>query len=113
MLNLVLPGAGQFYLGQRLLGCAFAAGFLACLAAMLVIFVAGLTHYWDLATRQDMPDELRLQQMRQAMHTGQLLILLGVGVLLYVLSLAVLRLVPPPCARESAPATDRGAPGHR
>ena len=94
MLNLVLPGAGQFYLGQRLLGSAFALGFLTIFVAMLVVFIVGFKRYWELATGEDLLEGQQLEQMREAMHPVQLLILMGVGILLYVLSLAVLRFVP-------------------
>ena len=94
MLNLVLPGAGQFYLGQRLLGCAFGLGFLACFVAMVAVFIVGLKRYWELASNGDILESRRLEQMSEAMHPGQLFILLGVGILLYILSLAALSLLP-------------------
>jgi hypothetical protein len=95
MLNLVLPGAGQIYLGQRLLGCAFAGGALACFVAAVVVFIVGIKRYWELASSGDLFEGRKLEQMREAMHPGQLFILVGVVILMYVLSIAALRLVPP------------------
>jgi hypothetical protein len=95
MLNLVLPGVGQFYLGQRVLGCAFAGGSLACFVAAVVVFIVGIKRCWKLASSGDLLEGRKLEQMREAMHPGQLFILVGVVILMYVLSIAALRLVPP------------------
>jgi len=94
MLNLALPGAGQFYLGQWLLGCAFAAGSVACFVAGLVVFIVGMQRYWELASNGEILQGQQLEKMAEAVHWGQLFILLGVLILMYLLSIAALCLVP-------------------
>src|SRR5580704_6399413 len=52
-LNLIVPGAGQFYLGQRLAGAVYTLTFLASFAAAFGIFVHGYFSYLNLSTSGD------------------------------------------------------------
>ena len=49
LLNLFLPGAGQFYLGQRLFGIILLVLFLGCFIAVLSLFLVGFGQYFTLA----------------------------------------------------------------
>ena len=63
LLNLLLPGAGQFYLGQRLLGVILLVSFLGCFAAALGIFLTGFGQYLELALDGNILQGDRLEQI--------------------------------------------------
>ncbi len=85
-LNLFVPGAGQFYLGQRLSGSLYAGGFCACLVATLVLFVRAYSQYLQLATNGDILESGNLEAMARAFHVGPLATLSVIGTLIYVVS---------------------------
>jgi hypothetical protein len=71
-LNLLLPGAGQLYLGQPLLAAAYAIPFLATVAAALAIFLRAYTHYLNLATTGDLLETGNLETLTHAFPAGLL-----------------------------------------
>jgi TM2 domain-containing membrane protein YozV len=85
-LNLFLPGAGQFYLGQRVAGSAYAIAFLACLVTMLALFVRAYSAYLQLSTNGDIMDAGNLEQLAQVFHAGALGSISFIGTAIYVVS---------------------------
>jgi hypothetical protein len=83
-LNLVVPGAGQWYLGQRVVGAVFIAIFLACFVAMGVLFLDGYIKYIKTALRSNILEGNFLEQLQGAFHVGWLFGLLAVAILLYI-----------------------------
>ena len=95
-LNLIIPGAGQFYLGQRWVGGAFALAFLACFVAMIAVFVLDFKNYFELAMNGSILEGEQLEKMRDGFHWKCLFVLLGAGILIYVAALAAMAVVPRP-----------------
>jgi hypothetical protein len=94
MLNLLLPGAGQFYLGQTAWGGALAVGFIACFVTMLTLFLRAYTKYLELSTSGDLLTGDNIEQLARVFPTGWLLGLLGLSIVIYLasaFSLATLR----------------------
>jgi TM2 domain-containing membrane protein YozV len=85
-LNLFLPGAGQFYLGQRTAGGAYAIAFIACLVTMLVLFARAYSAYLRLSTNGDIMDAGNLEQLAQVFHAGALGWISFIGTAIYVAS---------------------------
>jgi hypothetical protein len=85
-LNLMVPGAGQFYLGQRLAGAVYALTFLACFATMLGIFLHGYYDYLRLSTSGDIMESNTLEQLAHAFPTGIISALSAVGIVIYLAS---------------------------
>jgi TM2 domain-containing membrane protein YozV len=85
-LNLFVPGAGQFYLGQRISGSLYAAGFCACLVAMLVLLVHAYSQYLQLATNGDILESGNLETIGRAFQVGPLVTLSVIGTLIYIVS---------------------------
>ena len=89
-LNLILPGAGLFYLGRRRAGGILAALFLVCLAAALGIFLVGYAHYLNVVLGGDLMKEGELEQLADTFHKRWLISLLFVGVALEIISMLLL-----------------------
>lgn len=85
-LNLVLPGAGQFYLRQRVAGSVYAFGFLACFVTMLVIFFRGYGDYVQVSTGDEIFEPGNLEHLTQSFHTGWLAALQIVALVIYIAS---------------------------
>ena len=85
-LNLMVPGAGQFYLGQRLIGGAYALAFLASFLATIIIFVHGYFKYLSLSTGGDILDGTNLEQVAKAFPTGIISTLSAIGMVIYLAS---------------------------
>jgi TM2 domain-containing membrane protein YozV len=85
-LNLFVPGAGQFYLGQRTSGLFYAGGFCVCLVTMLVLFVRAYSQYMQLATNGDILEGGNLETLAGAFPVRTLLGLSVVGTLIYIVS---------------------------
>jgi hypothetical protein len=85
-LNLFVPGAGQFYLGQRISGLIYASAFGACLIATLVLFVRAYSQYMQLATNADILESGNLESMARAFQVGPLATLSVIGTLIYIVS---------------------------
>ncbi len=85
-LNLFVPGAGQFYLGQRISGLLYAGGFSACLVAMLVLFVRAYSQYLHLATNGDILESGNVETLARVFPVGTLVGLSIIGTLIYIVS---------------------------
>ena len=85
-LNLVIPGAGQFYLGQPVAGSLYAFGFIACFVAILVIFLRGYGDYVQRSTGDEIFEPGNLERLTQSFHTGWLGGLQVVAILIYIAS---------------------------
>jgi hypothetical protein len=85
-LNLMIPGAGQIYLGQRLIGALYALAFLASFGATIIIFVHGYFKYLSLSTGGDILDGTNLDQIAKAFPTGIISTLSAVGLVIYLAS---------------------------
>jgi hypothetical protein len=85
-LNLMLPGAGHYYLGHRLAGGLYATGFIASFVAAIAIFVRAYGEYLRLSTGGDILDANNLERLTAAFPAGALIGLMVVGILIYVAS---------------------------
>ena len=85
-LNLMVPGAGQFYLGQRLAGAVYALAFLACFATALGIFLHGYFDYLRLSTSGDILESSILEQLAHAFPAGTIAGLSIIGIVIYLVS---------------------------
>ncbi len=90
MLNLILPGAGLFYLGQRVLGTLLAAVFLACFLLILSLFLAGYARYFSLSLGGSILEGDRLEQIGNAFHLRWLAGLAVAGVVVFLFSMLLL-----------------------
>lgn len=86
MLNFVVPGSGQFYLGQRLLGSPLAIFFLACFVSILALFVVGYADYLSIAVSGDLAQMERAEDMPALFRTPWLVGLAIAAVLIYLAS---------------------------
>ncbi|MCG3150688.1 MAG: hypothetical protein PCFJNLEI_04179 [Verrucomicrobiae bacterium] len=91
-MNLFLPGAGQFYLGQPGWGCFYALSFLVCFAAMIVIFIRG---YLALDLNGDIFATGTLEKLMETFQAGTLIALQIVALVIYLASTAHLFLSRP------------------
>ena len=85
-LNFMVPGAGQFYLGQRLAGAVYALAFLASFIALLIIFCHGYFNYLSLSTSGDILDSGNLEQVAHAFPAGIISALSAAGIVIYLAS---------------------------
>jgi len=85
-LNLLLPGAGQFYFGQRIAGSAYAIGFIASFAATLVLFTRAYFAYLRLSTSGDIMETGNLEQLAKVFPTGVLAVISFIGTAIYIAS---------------------------
>lgn len=85
-LNLLLPGAGQFYFGQRIVGSVYASAFIASFATMLTLFVRAYFAYLQLSTNGDILETGNLEQLAHVFPVGLLAGLSFVGTAIYVVS---------------------------
>ena len=88
-LNLFLPGAGLFYLGQRAIGAALAGGFLVCFLAELGIFIVCYGRYLSLAMSDDLMKNDNLEQIAVVFPRAWLIAFAGVGLIIYLVSMAL------------------------
>ncbi len=88
--NLILPGAGQFYLGQRVMGVILAVTFLGCFIAVMTIFLMGFSQYMKLVLGGNILEGDRLERIAQVFHPFWLVALMAAGVLIYIVSLVAL-----------------------
>ncbi len=85
-LNLFLPGAGQFYLGQPVAGSVYAFGFIACFVTSIVIFLRGYGGYIQMSTGGDIFESDNLERLTHSFHTGWLGGLQVVAIVIYIAS---------------------------
>ena len=88
-LNVLLPGAGLFYIGQRVLGLVLAGTFLGCFLAMLSLFLVGYSRYLSLAMSDNLLEGTKLEEAGAALHPAWLLGLTAAGLVLYACSTAL------------------------
>lgn len=86
-LNLFLPGAGQIYLGRRVLGAVFLLLFAACFLALAALFLVGAAHYFDLTTNGNILEGDRLEQLSTVYHPRWLIGLSLAGAVVWITSL--------------------------
>ncbi len=86
-LNLLWPGAGQFYLGQRVLGGVLALAFLTCFVAMVAIFLRGYAEYMRVVTGGDIFQSDTLEQLGSVFHVRWLLGLLIASLVIFAVSM--------------------------
>jgi TM2 domain-containing membrane protein YozV len=85
-LNLLLPGAGQFYLGQPIAGSVYAFGFIACFVTSIVIFLRDYGGYIQMSTGGDIFETGNLERLTQSFHTGWLGGLQVAAIVIYIAS---------------------------
>jgi hypothetical protein len=85
-LNLLLPGAGQLYLGQPRLAAAYALPFLATFVATLAIFLRAYAHYLTLATTGDLLEPGSLETLAHTFPAGLLTTLTIISTAIYIAS---------------------------
>jgi hypothetical protein len=85
-LNLLVPGLGQFYFGQPVVGSIYALGFLACFGVMLGKFLSAYFDYLRLSTSGDILQTGNLEQLEHAFPTGMLTGLTIVSIVIYLAS---------------------------
>src|SRR5689334_5882155 len=86
-LNLIVPGAGQFYLGQKLIGSLMAIVFIACFVSMFIIFYLGYKEYLNTAMGNDILKGEQLEKLGNVFHTRWQIGLLITAVVIYIGSL--------------------------
>jgi TM2 domain-containing membrane protein YozV len=86
-LNLIVPGAGQFYLGQKLVGCLLATVFIVCLVSMLIIFFVGYSQYLNAAMGNDILQGQEIEKLGNVFHTRWQIGLLITAIAIYIGSL--------------------------
>ena len=95
LLNILLPGSGQFYLGQRGLGLGLLAGFLVPFMAALAVFLVSTSRYYAIATSVDLLDGQNLESLETVFHLPWLIGLTALAVADFLVSMALLWLRPP------------------
>jgi len=85
-LNLFLPGAGQFYLGQPVAGSVYAFGFLACFVTSIVIFLRDYGGYIQMSTGGDILEGDNLERLTNSFHSSWLIGLQVVAIAIYIVS---------------------------
>ncbi len=101
LLNLLVPGSGQFYLGQRTFGAILVALFLGCFAAALGIFLFGFGQYLKLTLDGNILEGGRLERIGQVLHPRWLVGLAISGAVIYLASFIGLAFVSPNDSREN------------
>lgn len=86
-LNLLLPGAGQFYLRQRIFGSALMLAFLACFLAMIAIFMRGYVEYLQTITSGDILQSDILERLGDVFHVRWLIGLLIASIVIFAASM--------------------------
>ena len=85
-LNVFLPGAGLFYLGQRTVGLILAGAFLGCFLVIAGLFLAGYVRYLSIAMSENLMEGNRLEEAGAAFHQHWLVGLAIAGGIIYLWS---------------------------
>ena len=93
-LNLFLPGSGQLYLGQTLLGIVFGVSFAGCFVAVLALFIHGYRHYLQLTTDGDILGGNNLEQLARDFPVVWFMVLLVLAILIHIASLVCISFSP-------------------
>jgi hypothetical protein len=86
-LNLFLPGAGLFYLGQRRTGAALAIAFLVCFLAEIGIFIVSYGRYLSLAMSDDLMKNDNLERIGAVFPRAWLIGFAAAGLVIYLWSM--------------------------
>lgn len=86
LLNLFLPGMGQFYLGRPVWGCVYAMAFLGCFVGTAVLFLSGYNQYMGASAGGDILDPGNLEKLSESFHLGWLCGLQLLAVAIYAAS---------------------------
>jgi hypothetical protein len=95
-LNILLPGAGQFYLGQKRLGLGLLAGFLVPFFAAVAVFLVSMNRYFTIVTSTDLLEGRTLENLGAVFHLPWLIAFTSVAVADFLLSMALLWFRPIP-----------------
>lgn len=85
-LNLLFPGAGQFYMRQPAWGSVYSIGFVACLTTMMFKFLRAYSEYLRLSTNGEIMESGNLEHLSQVFPIRMLLTLTVVGIVIYFVS---------------------------
>lgn len=85
-INVILPGAGLFYLGHRRSGGIIAGLFLACFVVALGTFLVGYVNYLSVALDPQILEGNRLEEIGASFHQGWLMAFALLGAILYLVS---------------------------
>jgi hypothetical protein len=96
LLNVLLPGAGQCYLGQKRLGGWLLVGFLLPFFAALAVFLLALDRYFALVASGNILEGNQLESLGAAFHVPWLILLTALAVTDFLMSMILLWLRPPP-----------------
>ena len=89
-LNFALPGAGQWYLGQRWLGGLLAVIFAVCLVLGMKFLLGGMSLYFRVASDGRILEPGVLEQLATAFHLPGLITATVASVILQIVSIAQL-----------------------
>jgi H+/Cl- antiporter ClcA len=106
-MNLMIPGVGQFFLGQRLLGVMFAVLSILCMLVFLGLFLFGMAQYYSLAVDGRLLEGDQLEQIRDALHLPWLIISFAGLLFLYLLSIIALAWAPEEPGTDPQSETER------
>ncbi len=89
-LNFALPGAGQWYVGQRWLGGALAVIFAASLVLGMKFMLGGVSLYFRVASDGRILEPGVLEQLATAFHLPGLIAATVASIILQIVSIALL-----------------------
>lgn len=95
LLNILLPGTGQYYLGQKRLGLGLLVGFLAPFLAALVLFFLALDRYFAVVTSGNILEGNQLENLGATLHPPWLIALTALAVTDFLMSMVLLWMRPP------------------
>ena len=82
-LNLLLPGLGQFCVGQKAVGSVYVVAFIACFVTALVKFLSAYFEYLQFSTSSDILSAGNLEQLTHTFPTGTLVGLAVASIAIY------------------------------
>jgi hypothetical protein len=91
-LNFMVPGVGQLYLGQTGLGVIYLTSFGSIFVTMFTLFLRAYAKYLELSTSGDILEGDNLEQLSHVFPARWLVGLTVVALIIYVASMASLRL---------------------
>ena len=103
-LNLLLPGAGQLYLGQTVLGASYMVGFVCTFVTILMLFLRAYAAYLEQSTGGEILEGDNLERLSHAFPVGWLVGLTAFALVVYAAAMVSLRLPrkqPPDVANTS------------
>ena len=91
-LNCAIPGAGQYYLGQKALGVAFMVVWLVILVIAVRLLVGAIGFYFNVAGNEHILDPGVLEQLAEKFHLTELFAAMAAYFVVKGLSIALLYL---------------------